>query len=206
MRRPKWGIAKPTWSLYDIEDNPEHQLFESLIMEFTDISGIEVYYAQRDTSLTHDVLYGEHTKTRYSSPKKTKIIYEVADEPNLWSSFGMYAGDIITAHIPQATFARDINSTQPPNIGDVVHIKWYGKVDRSFEVAHVDDDDKAFQLKKMIWVLVLRPYRYSEQSKSAEDLSFSSHPISAYGDNTWIEEASSAIDDYEDVDTKIYGY
>jgi hypothetical protein len=206
MRRPKWGIAKPTWSLYDIEDNPEHQLFESLIMEFNDISGIEVNYSQRDVSLTLDVLYGEHTKTRYLEPKKTKILYEVADEPNLWSSFGMYGGDIITAHMPQSTFARDVSQTQRPNIGDIVHVRWYDLADRAFEVAHVDDDDKAFQLKKLIWVLILRPYRYSEQSESAEALSVTSKPISAYGDNEWIEQQSTVIDNYEDVDTKIYGY
>ena len=206
MRIPKYGTNKPTWSLFDIVDNPEHGYFTSLIMEFTDIAGIEVMYSRRDTSLAYDVLYGEHTKTRYLPAKKTKIIYEVADEPNLWSSFGMYGGDVITAHIPQGTYRRDVDHDYAPTVGDIVNINWYGISPRAFEITHIDDDDKSFQLKKMVWVLILKPYRYSEQSESAEALSTTSKPISAYGDNTWIEEKSNIIDDYSDVDTTIYGY
>ena len=206
IKKPSWGLQKPTWNLYNIQDNPEHQLFESLIMEFTDIAGIQVKYYQRDDSVIYDTLYGEHTNTAYLEYKTTKILYEILDEPNLWSSFGMYGGDVITAHIPRGTYYRDVNSESSPKIGDAVHIPWYDLSDRAFEVCHVDDDDKAFQLKKRVWVLVLRPYRYSEQSASAREVSVTSAPISAYGDNTWIEEQSNANDNYVDVDSKIYGY
>lgn len=206
VKKPNWGLQKPTWELYDVHDNPEHQLFESAIMEFTDISGIKVKYYQRDDSIVYDTLYGEHPNTAYKPFKETKILYELLDEPNLWSSFGMYGGDVITAHIPRGTFYRDVNANEAPKIGDAIHIAWYDLADRAFEVCHVDDDDKQFQLKKRVWILVLRPYRYSEQSESAAEISVTSKPISAYGDNTWIEEQSTANDPYDDVDTKIYGY
>lgn len=200
------GIQKPQWNLYDIEGNQEHMLAESLIMEYTDIAGVQINYYIRSNAVEYDTLYGEHTSTAYEDPKMTRIIYEVADEPNLWSSFGMVGGDVITAHIPMNTWRRDVSKTVNPKIGDAVHIAWYQMADRAFEVCHVDDDDKAFQLKKMIWVLILRPFRYSEQSESAEDIAVTSKPISAYGDNTWIEEQSNTIDSYDDIDTKIYGY
>jgi hypothetical protein len=208
-RTPRGGINKPQWELYDIRYNPEHSLAESLIMEYTDIVGIKVTYHIRSNDVTYDTLYGEHTGTTYEDGKATKLIYNVDEEPNLWSSFGMFGGDILITHIPQGTWKRDISATIEPKIGDVVTIDWYSPFvgeGRTFEVAHVDDDDKTFQLKKMVYILVLRPYRFSEQSTSAEALAMASAPISAYGDNEWIEEQSDAIDDYDDVDTKIYGY
>lgn len=178
-------------------------LAESMIMEYTDIAGVKINYYIRSNDVEYDTLYGEHTGTTYEAPKETKIIYEVVDEPNLWSSFGMTGGDVITAHIPMSTWRRDVSKTVSPKIGDAVHIKWYQLANRSFEVCHVDDDDKTFQLKKMIWVLILRPFRYSEQSESAADIAVTSKLISAFGDNTWIEEHANVVDD---IDTRIYGY
>lgn len=206
LKKPNWGLQKPKWNLYDIEDNREHQLFQSVVMEFVDISGIEVDYYQRSDDNPYDTLYGEHTNTSYKTAKKVKILYEIMDEPNLWSSFGMYGGDVITAHLARATWYRDVSSTEEPKIGDAIYVPWYIPEPRTFEVCHVDNDDKAFQLHKFAWILVLRPYRFSEQSESAKELSTSSSPISAYGDNTWIEEQSDVLDAYEDIDTKIYGY
>jgi len=74
----------------------------------------------------------------------------------------------------------------------------------------------------MIWGFVLKPYRFSEESKSAEeisrfnrdpsppiDLDTTTTPLTAYGDNKELEEESDEIFDYDkdaDIDSKIYGY
>ena len=67
----------------------------------------------------------------------------------------------------------------------------------------------------MIWELILKPYRFSEQSQSARDITIftrtpstlvKSEPISGYGDNKYIEDESNKLDTYTDVNTEIYGY
>lgn len=200
------GTNKPRWSIYDICNNPEHDLAESLVTEYSDISGIEIDYYVRDDSIIYDTLYGEHTMTGYQTPKRTKIIYDVGEEPNLWNSWGMFGGDITTVQMPQLMFRRDVSYDFNPKIGDAISILWYpgnpgttgSLIDgREFEIVHVDDDDKVFSLKKLIWILVLRPFRFSEQSQSAEDIT-ESHPLSAYGDNEWIISESEEIDDILD--------
>jgi len=195
------GLTKPKWTVYDLQFNQEHDLIQNYIMEYTDIFGIEVEYRRRKSNIPYDPLYGEHTNTEFEDAITTKVIYDVGEEPNLWSSFGMFGGDIITCHIPMGTWNRDISRTLTPNIGDVIYIKW---LDRGFEVVHVDDDDRIFQLKKMIYILILRPYRFSEQSESATDIYTETVPMSGFGDNEWIKEQSDSIDNYSDIDNSIY--
>jgi len=195
------GLTKPKWTVYDLQFNQEHDLIQNYIMEYTDIFGIEVEYRRRKSNIPYDPLYGEHTNTEFEDAITTKVIYDVGEEPNLWSSFGMFGGDIITCHIQMGTWNRDISRTLTPNIGDVIYIKW---LDRGFEVVHVDDDDRIFQLKKMIYILILRPYRFSEQSESATDIYTETVPMSGFGDNEWIKEQSDSIDNYSDIDNSIY--
>ncbi len=71
----------------------------------------------------------------------------------------------------------------------------------------------------MVWSFILRPFRFSEESVShraitkltrppTEDISdTSTSPVTAFGDNDWIEEQSDSIYDYdeEDIDGTLYG-
>jgi len=207
------GIAKPKWSLYDIQENPEHELARSLVMEFTDIAGIEIQYYMRTTPITnYDQIYGEMNLVGFAAARTTKILYDVGEEPNLWSNFGMVGGDIIVAHIPQGTFSRDVsggidvnNKPMIPNIGDAIYVPW---MNRLFEVSHVDDDDKIFQLRKLIWLLILKPFRYSSQGADADAMTTTDIPPSGtYGDNESVSEESTTIDTtLTNLDKKIYGY
>ena len=52
-------LIKPKWELYNLENNPEHELFEDYIVEFTDIAGIKIEYYIRDEAIEMDTLYGE---------------------------------------------------------------------------------------------------------------------------------------------------
>lgn len=215
------GTSKPTWSIYDIHQNPEYQLAESLAMELNDIAGIEMYYYAKDPSITPDVLYGETMNAEYLSGKKTKGIYEVGEIPTVYSMFGMIATDQLVLHIPQGTWKRDIGSTALPAVGSAVVLPWYrgqnspdytsiGPSGRTFEIIHVAEDQNIFQLRSLVYSFYCIPYRFSEESQSAadisSDLSSTSPSITAYGDNEWIETQSDAIDSYDDVDTKIYGF
>lgn len=204
MRTILPGRFKPKWRLYDIYDNREHSLFQSYIMEFTDVAGIQIDYYVRDANINdYDVLYGEHQYYGFEEPKTTNIIYDVEEEPpQTWSPFGMWGTDVVTAHIPMGTFKRDVSETENPKIGDVIVTRWNS---RSYEIVMVDDDNKVFQLKKQAWIFIMRPYRFSEKSDSASTLS-DMPSISAAGENEWIQDQSNSIENYEDVDTSIYGF
>ena len=203
-------MAKPTWSLYDGQTTIEQDLFVSSIVEFTDISGILCnYYVRNTDSITMDTLYGESTNTEYKWKSSTKIIYEVTEEASITNSFGIVSEDVIQyAMIPVFTFSRDISGATEPKPGDVLTTTWN---ERSYEVVDVGQEAKIFQLGKFIWELILKPYRFSEQSESAKTPlsiaadSLLTDPITTYGDNTFIEEQSDLIDDLSDVDTNIYG-
>jgi hypothetical protein len=104
------------------------------------------------------------------------------------------------------TYYRDISPTGEPNPGDVIYLPW---LNRAMEISHVDDDDKIFQLKKMVWILILRPYRYSDQSSVATSASvdindMSTPELTAFGDNEYIDEQSNT--NVSDSDKAIYGY
>jgi hypothetical protein len=208
---------KPKFNLYDISNNIEADLFEGYIVEFTDIAGIEFDYYIRDEDVTEtDILYGEplYQNTMYSSSHRSKFIYEPTEEATLTTPFGINSEEMIQfALIPKFTFSRDVSGYgYHPKPGDVVTTIWNN---RSYEVVDVGEEEKIFQLSKLIWEFILKPYRFSEQSQSARDIALfsraptdivESQPISGYGDNVYIEEQSNLLDTYADVDTGIYGY
>jgi hypothetical protein len=118
----------------------------------------------------------------------------------------------------KSIFSRDVSNNFIPKIGDVIKTLWNNK---SYEIADVGSESKIFQGKKMIWEFICRPYRYSSQSESADDILFdtpseidfpeinettTSKPISSYGENDYIEEESEKIESYDNLDTTIYGF
>ncbi len=203
--KPAFLDNKPTWDLHHLTDNVEHDLFESVVVEFTDISGIvcDYYMLNPEVQRQHDRLYGETTRTDYLPPLQTKLIYEPTNEPTLTNTFGITSEDMVQfAAIPKLTFSRDVSASYQPLPGDVVITHWNN---RAYEIIDVGEEEKMFQLKKPIWDFILKPFRFSEQSDSAREILTITKSITAYGDNTWIEEESDEIHDYPDVDESIYG-
>lgn len=228
------NLIKPKWQLHDLNNNPEHDLYTSYVVEFTDIQGIECWYWVRDEDrIEIDNIYGEprHQNILYRDPKLTKLIYDVTEEPTLTGGFGIVSEDIVQyGFMPKFTYSRDVSGTGTPKPGDVIQTIWN---DRSYEVVDVGEEAHIFQLKKLIYEFILRPYRFSEQSDDAGQIGNSvdrsnrtatflsdpspsgglfdgsittSTPLSGFGNNKEIEEESDDIDLYGDVDTSIYGY
>jgi hypothetical protein len=144
-------------------------------------------------------------------------MYEPTEEPTLTGMFGIASEDIVQyAQCPKFTFSRDVSAGYHPKPGDVLTTIWN---DRNYEVVDAHEEEQIFQLNKPIWAFILRAYRFSEQSDSAKDILNASRqptteidpdtmttPLTAYGDNEFIESESNDIDRYNDVDTSIYGY
>jgi hypothetical protein len=211
----KPGFLKniPTWELQHLQGNVEHELFESVIAEFTDISGIsaDYYMLDPDVNRTMDRLYGETTRTSYLPPRQIKLIYEPTEEITMTNTFGIVSEEMIQySATPKITFSRDVSAGYQPLPGDVIITHWNN---RAYEVVDVGEEEKIFQLKKMIWSFILKPYRFSEDSDMSRTIpmgretgALDTDPLSAYGDNKYIEEQSDSIHDYPDVDEAVYGY
>lgn len=212
MPQTQARTVKPKWSLYDITaNNVEHDLFENAIVEFTDIAGIEITYHIRDETISMDSLYGETTNVAYTNSFDTKLIYELTEEVTMTTGFGIVSEDLVQfGFMPIFIWKRDVSTVYDPKPGDVVQTLWNN---RNYEVVDVGLEAHIFQLDKRIYEFILKPYRFSEQSDTAKAIlkspdSTLSDPISAYGENTEIEEMSNDIFDYEaeDIDSSVYGF
>ena len=205
------NLAIPEWELYHINGNPEHDLQDSVVVEYNDIAGIKIEYYIRDESIEMDHLYGESVNTEYIGPYTTKFVYEVTEEPTVADTFGITSVDVIQyGWIPITTFSRDVSASYDPKPGDVLRTIWN---ERSYEIVDVGAENSIFQLKKNVYEFILKPYRFSDQSESAADVSFDvdgdtyTEPLTAYGgENAYITEQSDSIDDYSDVDEGVYGF
>jgi|GEM_PF-2201341 hypothetical protein len=207
--------VRPKLRLYDINDNPEHELWDEYIVEFVDISGVEIeYYVVNYADVDKDDLYGEpkYQNIAYSGPYKSSMVYEVTDEPSMITSFGLNSEEMVMfGFIPIKMFIRDISETFQPKTGDVIKTLWNT---RTYEIVTVKKEVSIFQVSKNVYSFIMKPFRFSEESESARDisskptlsLSISPSGIESFGDNEFIEEKSNEIDNYSDVDTKIYGY
>jgi hypothetical protein len=145
------------------------------------------------------------------------------------TSFGIVSEDTIQyAFMPKHIYNRDVavplgltdpNGDHQPRPGDVIRTVWNN---RAYDVVDVHEESHIFQANKAIWEFILKPYRFSEESVAASGISpfdrpptedrdkidVMTTPLSAYGNNEYIEGQSDTIFDYpdEDVDTSIYGY
>lgn len=222
------ALGNQYWELLNITDNnPEYKLYESLIEEFTQISGWPIYYYVKLESDVVDDIYGEDPNEEFTQAYETKLVYEPTEETDVLNSFGISSDDTIQyMQIPKSMFLSDIQEKYQddhgldeeikPKVGDCIRTLWNNKI---YEIADVGSEQKIFQGRKLIWEFVVRPYRHSEESASADEMLVEVPPdedfpednvtttttaeLSAYGDNEKIDSQS----DYDsDADTSIYGF
>ena len=203
-------MAKPKFNLYDCRTTSE-PLFKEIIEEFNDIAGIEIGFWILDPAISYDDLYGESTEHSYLGPYTTKCVYEVSEEETMTNTFGIVGEEMIQyAEMPKSTFTRDISAAYEPKPGDVITTAWN---DRAYEIVDVHEEAKIFHLNKMIWGFILRPFRFS----ATDEVGFTdgmispditpdtwTDPLTAYGDNVFIEEESDDISSVPD--SAVYGY
>lgn len=161
--------TSPLWNLYDISDNnPEFQLFTSVIVEKNDIAGFPIqYYIKK--YLPEDPLYGENTLESFEDPRYTKVTYEPGMETPILNAFGIMSDDEISlVEIPKYTFTRDI-SADKPLVGDVVKTLWNN---RNYEITDVEEEQRIFHAKKMVWNIILRPFRFGDSSNKSQEIEF----------------------------------
>ena len=217
---------KPGWSLYDINpNNCEHRLFESSLCEIVDIAGYPIEY--RCLLPKNEWLWGEDPNSRLSYPTYTKVIYAPDTSSNLLDLFGLVSDETIQyMFIPMATFKRDMamlysDTFGPdifvkPRVGDVIKTLWNNF---NYEVVSISEEDDVFMAKKFTYSLILRPFRFSEQSSehrvvhtslpddpfsnivpgpSGQDIMQFEGMETLYGDNAKAQTESDGIYNYDD--------
>lgn len=213
---------KPTWELEEIENNIEHDLFDSIIVENNDIAGFNIHYYVFDPDDSGgDYLFGEYKELKFYGPYDIKVTYKPTNENMNMTGFGLFADDVIQyVYLPITTFNRDIykdGSIVPynkPKVGDVIVTLWNSN---EYEIVDVGKEDNIFNSKKFVYELILKPFRYSDDSKNTNDIinddpfniNPDNHPtIDDFGENDKIENESKKIYDYDedDVQTNLYGY
>lgn len=228
--------SSPAWSMYvpvsadlinilgprEAQPDPEHDLFESMLVEATDIYGIEVDYYPLNINY-FDSVYGENQNVKYYGPFTTKVLYRPGDEPSLFQIWGMISDEIIDAMvIPQYSFWRDVSlSPNGPAVGDIIRAKWNrsqavtGVTDIFYEVTGVGDEANTFLALKFSYEIKVRPMRAGENeniiARDAVDIltgGTDALPLSAGGDNIILDVEHEKIDSYDDLPTidDIYGY
>ncbi len=218
------------WDLYDTTScNSEHAFFASTICEFTDISGFPIEV--RALLVNEERLWGEDPNATLSDPMLTKAIFEPSEETTVLNMWGMVADDTMQyIVIPKSIWTRDLCplytitpglSGKPcrPQAGDVLTTLFNN---RNYEITDVGEENAIFMGKKFAWELIVKPYRFSEQSDEHRVVTTGSYddPFETivegptgqmvpqnnyvreqYGDNTFVEEQSDDIDDYRDINT-----
>lgn len=220
--------AAPDWEILDLDmTEQEYTLFDSVICEKTDIGGFPIMYNIKLNPEEADELYGEDPNEEFTDGYRTKIIYQPEEEVQILGIFGMTSDETLQyVQIPKTIFIRDVQTPYlvdypseteyKPRIGDTVRTLWNNKI---YEIAELGSEQNVFQGKKLIWEFILKPYRHSEESDSAEDMLFfdpddadfpdinittETKELSAFGDNDFITDAASGI--ALDPDSQIYGY
>lgn len=212
--------SPPYWDIFDdFGYNYETELFDSVSSEFNDISGFPIDYYIKLNTENADYLYGEDPNGEFSSPHRTKLIYEPTEEPQTLNVFGISSDDTLTyTQMTKTIFKRDVTD-EVPKVGDVIKTLWNNKL---YEIVEVGSEQKIFQGMKLIWEFILRPYRHSEDSDSADEMLFvepeedefpdinittETRELSAYGNNKDIGKESKDNYDYQGINTKTtYGY
>jgi hypothetical protein len=219
--------TKPEWDAYDLtETNQDHILFEDLIVERCDIYGLSVDYYILNFSQTDnpaDPLYGENPNPQFLSPVRTKINYMPQHEDTIADVFGITNFEIpINITIPKYTFTRDTSVVslsagyealtfheehiqhREPMAGDLIHFLYNGVF---YEVVNVCHSETLFLGKKLYWELKCKEYKLTESmSTSAIDAATTAEPLSAWGDNDWLDD--NRKEDYSELPDviDIYGY
>lgn len=218
------AYCAPTgWNMYDL-NNPEHNLFESNLCEITDISGFPLEF--RLLLPKNDWLWGEDPNSKLSYPSFTKGIYAPETETNLLDMFGLTADDTLQyISIPKAIFARDLgmvftdtigpSAAIQPRVGDIIKTLWNN---RNYEIVNISEEENIFLAKKFVWDIIVKPFRFSEQSPEhrevhtglpddpfesiitgpSGDYIQNNYATEMFGDNEDIDRESDSIYDYDD--------
>lgn len=145
----------------------EQQLLENLVVESTNIHGLDCYYLPRNIN-NRDKLYYTDDQSSYTQAFMVALYIENVDgfegDGRFMSKFGLEIRDQIVLTIPIASFNSEIGAqtAQPrPNEGDVIFFPFNKKC---FQIKFVDKFEMYFMLGKVYsYRLTCELFEYSNE-------------------------------------------
>ena len=146
----------------------EQQLLNNLVVEATNIHGLDCYYVPRNIN-NKDKLYYTDDQSSYTNAYMVALYVENVDgfqgDGNLMSKFGLEIRDQIVLSIPITSFNSEIGaytSQIRPNEGDVIFFPFNKKC---FQIKYVDKFEMFFMLGKVYtYRLTCELFEYSNET------------------------------------------
>lgn len=142
----------------------EHDLYESMVIENIQISGLDFIYIPRTLSDSFDQIFGEDVLSKFESHVAIEMYLEdfsgFGGESEMLSKFGMEIRDTFTVIVSRKRFIETVTPIAPPNRsqvlrkrpceGDLIYLPFSKSL---AEIKFVDDEAPGFyQLnKKFVW-------------------------------------------------------
>lgn len=163
-------MSKGTSSFFfnNYASSKEQDLLNNLIVEATNIHGLDCYYVPRNIN-NKDKLYYTDDQSSYTNPYLVALYVENVDgfqgDGNFMSKFGLEIRDQVVLSIPIDSFNSEIGAytAQPrPNEGDIVFFPFNKKC---FQVKFVDKFEMFFMLGKVYtYRLTCELFEYSNET------------------------------------------
>jgi len=146
----------------------EQQLLNNLVVEATNIHGLDCYYVPRNIN-NKDKLYYTDDQSSYTNAYMVALYVENVDgfqgDGNLMSKFGLEIRDQIVLSIPITSFNSEIGAYTAqtrPNEGDVIFFPFNKKC---FQIKYVDKFEMFFMLGKVYtYRLTCELFEYSNET------------------------------------------
>lgn len=146
----------------------EQQLLNNLVVEATNIHGLDCYYVPRNIN-NKDKLYYTDDQSSYTNAYMVALYVENVDgfqgDGNLMSKFGLEIRDQIVLSIPITSFNSEIGTYTAqtrPNEGDVIFFPFNKKC---FQIKYVDKFEMFFMLGKVYtYRLTCELFEYSNET------------------------------------------
>jgi hypothetical protein len=146
----------------------EQQLLNNLIVEATNIHGVDCYYVPRNIN-NKDKIYYTDDQSSYTNAYMVALYLENVDgfqgDGNFMSKFGLEIRDQIVLSIPISSFNAEIGAytSQPrPNEGDIIFFPFNKKC---FQIKFVDKFEMFFMLGKVYtYRITCELFEYSNET------------------------------------------
>lgn len=147
----------------------EQRLMEDLMIEATKIYGEDIYYIQRESEDSIDLIFGEDPVSKFEKTYHMEMFIASvegwSDGQDFMSKFGLQINEGTTLVVPRRTWDKYVPKTEMtrPREGDLIWVPVMGYL---FEIKFVEHENEYFQLGRrlpMIYELKVERYRYSQE-------------------------------------------
>ena len=147
----------------------EQRLMEDLMIEATKIYGEDIYYIQRESEDSIDLVFGEDPVSKFEKTYHMEMFIASVETwsqgQDFFSKFGLQVNEGTNLVVPRRTWEKYVPQSEMtrPREGDLIWVPVMGYL---FEIKFVEHENEYFQLGRrvpMLYELRVERYRYSHE-------------------------------------------